>query len=203
MGYIHEQAFDGVLYDIHDKRLNDSLNGLIKSDGEGNISVAIRGTDYDVPELPSQQGETNKFLMTDGQDLSWESVSGALPPQSGQNGKYLTTDGTDASWTTLNFPVSSVNNKTGAVTLTASDVGALPNSTYVPQNTSDLTNDSGFITSTDVENYGFAKIRENTTAGWNQQLTLISAADTIYVGVGFVLCLQLKRKKFNTLLDMY
>ena len=29
------------------------------------------------------------------------------------------------------------------------------------------------------------------------------AADTIYVGVGFVLCLQLKRKKFNTLLDMY
>ena len=59
-------------------------------------------------------------------------------------------------------PVTSVNNKTGAVNLSASDVGALAsNTTYVstvngssgavtinvPTNTSDLVNDSGFLTS--------------------------------------------------------
>ena len=44
-----------------------------------------------------------------------------------------------------------VNNKSleSDVTLTASDVGALPNTTVIPTKTSQLTNDSGFITSSD------------------------------------------------------
>ena len=48
------------------------------------------------------------------------------------------------------YPVSSVNGKTGAVTLGASDVGALPSSTTIPSKTSQLTNDSGFLTSAPV-----------------------------------------------------
>ena len=44
------------------------------------------------------------------------------------------------------YPVKSVNNKTGAVTLNASDVNALPNTTVIPDKTSQLDNDSGFIT---------------------------------------------------------
>ena len=44
-------------------------------------------------------------------------------------------------------PVASVNGQTGAVSLDASDVGALPDNTAIPSKTSDLTNDSGFITS--------------------------------------------------------
>lgn len=47
---------------------------------------------------------------------------------------------------TYTAPVTSVNSKTGVVSLTASDVGALPSSTSIPTKTSDLTNDSGFIT---------------------------------------------------------
>lgn len=43
------------------------------------------------------------------------------------------------------YPVKSVNGKTGAVSLSAADVGALPSSTKIPAKTSDLTNDSGFI----------------------------------------------------------
>ena len=43
--------------------------------------------------------------------------------------------------------VDSVNGQTGVVVLTASDVGALPDNTVIPSKTSDLTNDSGFITS--------------------------------------------------------
>ena len=43
-------------------------------------------------------------------------------------------------------PVTSVNSKTGAVQLNASDIGALPDTTIIPSKTSQLDNDSGFIT---------------------------------------------------------
>ena len=51
--------------------------------------------------------------------------------------------------------VDSVNGQTGVVVLTASDVGALPNTTVIPTKTSDLTNDSNFITKAvnDLTNY--------------------------------------------------
>ena len=42
--------------------------------------------------------------------------------------------------------VDSVNGKTGAVNLSANDVGALPATTEIPTKTSDLQNDSGYIT---------------------------------------------------------
>lgn len=51
----------------------------------------------------------------------------------------------DAGYLT-SAPVTSVNSQTGVVTLDASDVGALPDSTSIPSKTSDLTNDSGFVT---------------------------------------------------------
>lgn len=47
--------------------------------------------------------------------------------------------------------VSSVNGKTGTVVLTAEDVNALPDTTTIPTKTSELTNDSGFITENAVE----------------------------------------------------
>lgn len=43
--------------------------------------------------------------------------------------------------------VESVNGKTGAVTLTASDVGALPSNTTIPTKVSQLTNDKNYISS--------------------------------------------------------
>lgn len=49
--------------------------------------------------------------------------------------------------------VSSVNGKTGAVVLTASDVGTLPNTTNIPTKTSQLDNDSGFIDSSVLDGY--------------------------------------------------
>lgn len=48
-------------------------------------------------ELPTQAGNSGKFLTTNGVSASWATVGG-LPSQSGQSGKFLTTDGTDASW---------------------------------------------------------------------------------------------------------
>lgn len=46
--------------------------------------------------------------------------------------------------------VSSVNNMTGDVVLTATDVGALPSSTVIPSKVSDLTNDEGYLTEDDL-----------------------------------------------------
>lgn len=42
-------------------------------------------------------------------------------------------------------PVSSVNGQTGAVVLDAADVSALPDTTAIPSDTSDLTNGAGFV----------------------------------------------------------
>lgn len=47
--------------------------------------------------------------------------------------------------------VNSVNGQTGDVVLTAQDVGALPDTTTIPTKTSDLQNDSGYQTATQVE----------------------------------------------------
>ena len=44
-------------------------------------------------------------------------------------------------------PVVSVNNKVGNVELSASDVGALSDTTFIPTKTSEIENDSGYITS--------------------------------------------------------
>lgn len=57
-----------------------------------------------------------------------------------------TSDLTNDSGFITSAPVTSVNGQTGAVVLTASDVGAMPDSTTIPTKTSDLTNDSGYIT---------------------------------------------------------
>lgn len=46
----------------------------------------------------------------------------------------------------ISAPVQSVNGQTGAVVLTAPDVGALADSVTIPTKTSDLTNDSGYLT---------------------------------------------------------
>ena len=52
--------------------------------------------------LPSQTGNSGKYLTTDGSAKSWGTVSQyALPSQTGNSGKYLTTNGTAESWGTV------------------------------------------------------------------------------------------------------
>ena len=59
------------------------------------------------------------------------------------------------------YPVDSVNGKTGVVVLSAADVGALPNTTVIPDKTSQLDNDSGYITDSALT--GYAKKTEIPT----------------------------------------
>jgi hypothetical protein len=59
--------------------------------------VATDSIDYVVP---SQAGNSGKFLTTNGTVSSWGAVD-ALPSQTGNAGKYLTTNGTAATWSTI------------------------------------------------------------------------------------------------------
>lgn len=61
-------------------------------------------------------------------------------------------------------PVQSVNGQTGAVSLDASDVGALPDSMVIPSKTSQLTNDSGFLTAAPVTSVNSKTGTVNLTA---------------------------------------
>lgn len=62
--------------------------------GSGNI---------DIDGLPNQEGQSGKFLTTDGTNASWATVSSGetLPPQEGHQGKVLYTNGENAYWDEL------------------------------------------------------------------------------------------------------
>ena len=75
-------------------------------------------------------------------------------PEGGTTGQVLakaSDDNFDTQWQTPTFGVSSVNGKTGEVTLNASDVEALPSNTPIPSALSDLTDDSSHRTVSDSE----------------------------------------------------
>ncbi len=52
-----------------------TASGILKGDGAGGVTAATAGTDYDVPELPSQTGNNGKFLTTNGSAASWAAVT--------------------------------------------------------------------------------------------------------------------------------
>lgn len=70
------------------------------------------------------------------------------------------------------YPVSSVNGQTGAVSLDAEDIGALPDDTPIPTKTSDLTNDSGYITGMEILSYG--------SSTWADFLAAYNANKVVY-----------------------
>lgn len=75
----------------------------------------------------------------------------------------------DTKITAAQAPVQSVNTKTGAVVLTATDVGALPDTTSIPTKTSELTNDSNFVDTTTLNNSLATK--QNTITGGASTIT--------------------------------
>ena len=63
-------------------------------------SKTLVATDSTAFVVPSQTGNSGKFLTTNGTVSSWGAVD-ALPSQTGNAGKYLTTNGTAATWSTI------------------------------------------------------------------------------------------------------
>ena len=91
----------------------------------GNVNITADNV------MPTQTGNSGKFLTTDGTNVSWGSVD-AFPTQTGNSGKFLTTDGTNVSWASVLQKIS-VNNPTltvsgGECTWTIAK-SSLPNTT--------------------------------------------------------------------------
>ena len=134
------------------------------------VTNAVKTTTQTLTETQKQQARTNIGAGTSSFDGDYNSLVNkpTIPTKTSQltndsgfitdaalTGYAKTTDiptktsqlENDSHYITANeAPVTSVNSKTGAVQLNASDVGALPNTTVIPTKTSQLDNDSGFIT---------------------------------------------------------
>jgi hypothetical protein len=76
-------------------------------------SKTLVATDSTQFVVPSQTGNSGKYLTTNGTTSSWGTVD-ALPSQTSNAGKYLTTNGTVASWATI---------QTNPLTGTGGDLG--------------------------------------------------------------------------------
>jgi hypothetical protein len=84
---------------------------------DGVTSAVQTQVDGKEPTLPSQTGNTGKYLTTDGTDKSWGTVSQyALPTQTGNSGKFLTTNGTAESWGTVSSSLTLAQVATGTLT---------------------------------------------------------------------------------------
>ena len=70
--------------------------------------------------LPTQSGNSGKFLTTNGETIYWATVD-ALPSQTGQSGKFLTTNGTTASWSIVDSLPDQTNNAGKILTTDGTD----------------------------------------------------------------------------------
>ena len=136
---------------------NGSMNQAFIITGGGSSGGGGTGTtDYNqLTNRPSINGTTLSGNQTSSQlGLYGTNNTPPYPVTSvnGQTGDVVISTGGN---------VDSVNGKTGVVELNAADVGALPNTTVIPDKTSQLDNDSGYITNSALT--GYAKKTEIPT----------------------------------------
>ena len=126
-------------------------------------SLKIWGTDYT---------GVKGFKASDANDNQYTYVHPQGTKNISQNGTGI--DVAEYATANVNVPsaVTSVNGQTGDVDLDANDVGALPDDTPIPTKTSDLTNDSGFITGMTILSYG--------NSSWSDFLAAYNAKKVVY-----------------------
>ena len=134
-------TFTGAVNDTYDGSTNKTIN-IPTGGGEGGTS------DYNAlankPKLNGVEIAGNK-TSTDYKIVSSE--------QGIENNGKLLGGGADGSVTPVDKPTytaGEVGARPDTWTPSAEDVGALPNDTEIPSKTSDLENDSGFITNSDI-----------------------------------------------------
>jgi hypothetical protein len=93
--------------------ITTSITGVLKGNGTA-VSAAVAGTDYQAP-LPTQTGQTGKYLTTDGTTLSWGTVSAGV-------GTVTTVSVASANGFTGTVATSTT---TPAITITTSITGLL------------------------------------------------------------------------------
>ena len=129
------------------KTTPQSLSDTQKQQVRNNIGAGTSSFDGDYnsltnkPTIPTKTSQlTNDSSFITDAALTGYAKTTDIPTKTSQLEN-------DSHYITANeAPVTSVNSKTGAVQLNASDVRALPDTTVIPTKTSQLDNDSGFIT---------------------------------------------------------
>lgn len=117
---------------INDAKLTIQKNGVEVGNFTANSAVD-KTVNITVPTKLSELEDDSSFVKTS----ELPTKTSELENDSG----YITSSDIPS------IPVTTVNGKTGAVVLNATDVRALPNTTVIPTTTSQLTNNSGYITS--------------------------------------------------------
>lgn len=107
----------------------DGKDGLNGKDGADGISVSDARIDFDgslvIVLSDGREINAGEVVGSDIQDRTAviTQINSLLPDQAGNSGKYLTTDGNSLSWASVAAGgVTSFNTRTGAITLTSSDV---------------------------------------------------------------------------------
>lgn len=97
-------------------------------------TVASSGSYDDLTDKPTIPTKTSNLTNDSG-----FIISTGIPVQTGNSGKFLTTDGSITSWDTVGVGVTSYDD--------------LTNKPTIPTKTSDITNDSNFVTLIEMQNY--------------------------------------------------
>lgn len=92
----NKKLFDGSNVKLETTSSGVTITGTATATAFAGDGSALTG----ITTLPSQTGNSGKFLTTNGSSASWAVVD-ALPSQTNNSGKFLTTDGSSASWTTI------------------------------------------------------------------------------------------------------
>lgn len=121
--------------------------GIPKSDLASAVQTSLGKADTALQSAPvtSVNSKTGAVVLSASDVGAYVKPTGGIPKTDLASAVQTSLEKADTALQSA--PVTSVNGKTGAVSLTASDVDALPSSTAIPSKTSDLTNDSGFLTS--------------------------------------------------------
>ena len=134
-------TFTGAVNDTYDGSTNKTIN-IPTGGGEGGTSdynaLANKPTLNGV-EIAGNKTSTDYKIVSSEQGIE-------------NNGKFLGV-GVDGNVTPVDKPTytaGEVGARPDTWTPSAEDVGALPNNTEIPSKTSDLENDSGFITNSDI-----------------------------------------------------
>ena len=135
---VYQQLLEGITFYI-DKVVSDNKEKtttarIVSVQEDGSYTIDLEGKQY-------------SNINTIGGTCAINEMVKVMIPQGQYNNMFILKGGS-GSGEGSSSGVISVNGKAGNVILTASDIGALPNTTVIPTKTSELNNDSDFVVDT-------------------------------------------------------
>lgn len=134
----YQQLLEGITFYI-DKVVSDNKEKtttarIVSIQEDGSYTIDLEGKQY-------------SNINTIGGTCTMNEMVKVMIPQGQYNNMFILKGGSGSGGGSTSG-VTSVNGKAGNVILTASDIGALPNTTVIPTKTSELNNDSSFVADT-------------------------------------------------------